>query len=106
VWPSSENIGLFDGYRKSLGEHRSLYDAPFHLFTEADSAELECLLDLALYFFWDAILIDGPHTTAFRISHDEYIEVYAKDNASLGAWTDVLEHARLQRMPRPVNEGS
>jgi hypothetical protein len=104
VWPSSENIGLFDAYRKSLGEQRPLHDAPFHIFTEADATELECLLDLALYFFWDAILIDGLHTTAFRISHDEYIELYAKDNVSRTALTDVLERAHLQRMPRPVND--
>ncbi len=99
VWPSSENMNLFDGYRKSLGEHRSLQDAPFHLFTGSNSVELECLLDLILYFFWDAILIDGSHTSAFRISHDEYIEAHARDNATLSFGTDVLESAGLQRTP-------
>ena len=58
-------------------------------------------MDLALYFFWDAILIDGLHATAFRISHDEYIEVYAKDNVSLRALMNVLDRAGLQRIPGP-----
>jgi hypothetical protein len=99
VWSSSENMSLFDGYRKSLGEHRSLREAPFHLFTGSNSVELECLLDLTLYFFWDAILIHGSHTSAFRISHDEYIEIHTRDNATLSSGTDVLESAGLQRVP-------
>src|ERR1700704_5502382 len=42
IWPSSENIDLFDGYRKSLGENRSINLAPAHIFGESDLRQLEC----------------------------------------------------------------
>ncbi len=32
VWPSSENLTLFDGFRHSLGENRSLEAAPAQVF--------------------------------------------------------------------------
>ena len=72
---------LFDGYRASLGENRSLMDAPGHGFGEDDSDEVESVLDLALYFFWAATLFAG--TTAVRVSHDEWLEVHGGDDLQL-----------------------
>jgi hypothetical protein len=31
--------------------------SPFHVFDSTDSEQLECLLDIVLYFFWDALLL-------------------------------------------------
>src|SRR5437016_9031182 len=36
IFPSSSNIILFDGYRKSLGEERPVHAAPGHVFDHAD----------------------------------------------------------------------
>lgn len=81
IFPSAQNMTLFDGYRASLGENRSLMDAPGHGFGEDDSDEVESVLDLALYFFWDATLFAG--TTAVRVSHDEWLEVHGGDDLQL-----------------------
>src|SRR6266849_7658506 len=64
IWPSSENMALFDGYRRSFGEDRPIHVAPAHVFSGSDLTQLECLLDLALYFFWDSILFEGPAEVA------------------------------------------
>jgi hypothetical protein len=79
IWPSSENMALFDGYRRSFGENRPIHAAPAHVFDGSDLVQLECLLDLALYFYWDSLLFEGPEGVAVKTSHDEYISVRAKD---------------------------
>jgi hypothetical protein len=77
IFPGAENLALFDGYRRSLGENRPLHEAPGHVFDGASIEEIECILDLSLYFFWDATLL--AEGTAARISHDEWIELRADD---------------------------
>ena len=83
IWPSCENYDLFDGYRKSLGENRSVSEAPAHIFLWDDSKQLCSLVLISLYFFWDAILIEGGFEVVFVISHDEIIKIYAKDKKRL-----------------------
>ena len=48
IFPSSENMTLFEGYRRSLNENRNLASAPGHLFGAAYIEQVESLLDLAL----------------------------------------------------------
>lgn len=73
VFPSSENMPLFLGYRHSLGEERSVYAAPGHVFEEADLQVVECLLALILYFSWDASVFDAG-SLWLQVSHDEVLE--------------------------------
>ncbi len=104
VFPSSQNMALFDGYRRSLGDDRPLHVAPGHLFQERDSQEVECLLDLVLYFFWDASLFDAG-TTWLRFSHDEVFSVNATDEASLRAYEDGLALYELKQVSRTTSNG-
>jgi hypothetical protein len=78
IFPSSENMALFEGYRVFLGESRALDTAPGHINDESDLLKLECLLDLALYFYWDALLFDEVGSIAVRTSHDERLSIYGK----------------------------
>lgn len=98
IFPSSQNMALFDGYRKSLGENRPIHAAPGHVFGESDLQQLECLLGLALYFYWDASLFDGAGTIVLRASHDEFISIHARDEARLSLFQSNLESLNLKRM--------
>jgi hypothetical protein len=98
VFPSAENMALFDGYRKSLGESRGVYDAPGHILDEADSQQLECLFDLALYFYWDASIFDGAGSVAVQTSNDEWFSVYTKDQARLQEIESSCRLLKLWRM--------
>src|SRR5690348_3545097 len=44
VWPSSENLELFYGYRRSKGETRHLMEAAAHIFEIGDHDELVSIL--------------------------------------------------------------
>lgn len=74
IFPSGENINLFDGYRRSLGILDPLHVAPGHIFSDdAEADAIECILLLCLYFFWDALLI--VRDVSIEISHDEWIRL-------------------------------
>jgi hypothetical protein len=101
IWPTSENMALFDGYRKSFGENRPLHAAPGHVFSESDLKQVECLLDLALYFYWDSLLFEVTAGIAVKTSHDEYISVRAKDRDRLSQIEHALIDFELEQLVRP-----
>jgi hypothetical protein len=82
IWPSSENMDLFNGYRKSIGINESLPEKPAHLINASENKELYCLLCMVLYFCWGAFLIPENTNEIIRVSHDEYIEVLVKGDIS------------------------
>lgn len=98
VW-EAENWNLFNGFRKSLGEDRPLDEAPFHVFGRDDYASLESLIDLVLYFFWDAILLDAENGIGFHFSHDEWIAAAASDPEAFAEICRRLEQFHLSRSP-------
>lgn len=90
VWPSSQNMSLFDGYRRSLGETRPLTECPAHTFSSQELSVLECLLDITLYFYWDAVVFNHTQGLLFIPSHDELLFVRTQDNNLLGEINSAL----------------
>jgi hypothetical protein len=91
-------MALFDGYRKSFGENRPLHAAPGHVFSESDLKQVECLLDLALYFYWDGVFFEVPAGITVKTSHDEYISIRAKDRDRLSQIERVLSDFELEQL--------
>jgi hypothetical protein len=89
IFPNLENMALFDAYRRSFGEERSLSDAPGHVFDAGDREHVECIAALALYFFWDATVL--TEEIAVRFGHDEWIEIRARGPEALASLARVLE---------------
>jgi len=85
IWPSGEIWCLFDGFRRSLGEHRPLYERPGHFFTDQDLPQVEALLAMVLYFSWGAVLVSQQRHLVVRISHDEQASFFARDRGVLTA---------------------
>lgn len=76
VWPSSEDMNLFLGFRKSLGIKAHLHEIPGHLITSSDEADAASLIGMSLYFCWGALIAPSSSDFLLRISHDEFIELY------------------------------
>jgi hypothetical protein len=96
IFPSAENTRLFDGYRRSLGEARDIRLAPGHVFDASDLDEIECLLDLALYFFWDAVIFVGQGA-AVQFSHDEWLSIHARSTGRLAQLQMNIERLSLRK---------
>lgn len=97
VWPSSQNMSLFDGYRRSLGETRSLAECPAHTLVSQDLSVLECLLDITLYFYWDAVILNPTKGLILIPSHDELLIVRTQDNNLLRDINSTLDRFGLKR---------
>lgn len=100
IWPSSENMDLFTGYRQYLGETRSLLAAPCHIFSETDLPALETLVAISLYFFWDATLMEGSRNVVIRFSHDERMNVYGTDMTRLREIEEHLAKMNVKKIDR------
>ena len=96
VWPSAENFDLFDGYRRSLGEHRSINLAPVHMFDQSDGSSFVSIMSLALYFLWDASVFDERGTISVNFSHDEWIETKTACPDVANEWSKELESMELE----------
>jgi hypothetical protein len=76
------------------------------VFTGSDLTQLECLLDLALYFYWDSILFEEPLGVAVKTSHDEYLSVRTTDRDRLSQIKRTLVEFGLEELPRSSAGGS
>lgn len=102
IWPSCEDWKLFYVFRKSLGEHRPLIEKPSHLFSSQDLDSVTSLVSMVLYFSWGALMISPANNLIIRISHDEIMDVFAKERDHLTAIELSLTKIcgdRLQRCP-------
>jgi hypothetical protein len=57
VWPSAEDWPRYYAFRARHGQRLSIDDAPGHLATPADAADLAELLLMVLEQGWDAVLL-------------------------------------------------
>ena len=79
IWPSCENLYLFDGYRKSIGIKDNIHKKPSHLICKDENIEFYCILDMILYFYMGCIIVPLENQDEImKISHDEYLEIYTK----------------------------
>jgi hypothetical protein len=96
VWPSAENLDLFDGYRRSLGEDRPLKLAPVHMFEDSDGSAFVSILSMVLYFVWGATVFDERGTVLVTLSHDEWIDIKAATSNAAARLSAGLEPMELE----------
>jgi hypothetical protein len=71
VWPSNERPHMFERFRASYGENRSLSDAPAFIFNPAEREDLVSFTGFAILFLWDCHLLTATGDTWLYLSHDE-----------------------------------
>jgi hypothetical protein len=98
IWPSSENQNLYYTLRKSFGDSRRLREASGHLFGNSEKDQLECFLDLVLYFSWDAAMYLPKSSTIVSMSHDESIEVHCSSASEFVDITKKVETLGLEEV--------
>jgi hypothetical protein len=77
---ATEHLDLFDGYRRSLGETRSLIDAPFHCFELTEEEAFVSFLCMVFFFSWDASIFDLEGRLLLQTSHDGWLEVRTNED--------------------------
>ncbi len=75
IWPSSEDLCLFDNFRAGLGLRSTIGETQDHLFSHNESEILCTFLSLMLEFGWGGYLISSFENNlhkAIFISHDSW----------------------------------
>ena len=98
VWESSQNIDIFDSYRKAKGEAMSLSEKPVHCFISASEESFIGILCLVLYFVWDAEVFDREGKCIVSISHDEWFEIRTNNEAVRQICDQAAEEGRFRRL--------
>ena len=87
IWPSSENMLIFDRFRLGCGETRSLSQAPAHQFGSSEANEAAAVLALGLYFMWDITVIGARDRLLVHFDHHEQMGIVSYA-AKTPAWLD------------------
>lgn len=86
IWGSSEDWPTYYAARGTMGEKRSLEQAPGHVFERQDRAAFEEFLRLVMENAWDASVVpvnDGKSTgRRMKVSHDEFVEVLSSADSA------------------------
>jgi hypothetical protein len=71
VWPSGERMHVFDRFRMSYGETRSLVHSPGHVFDKGEIDDAISFVTLAVLFLWDCYVVTPKRSRLLFFSHDE-----------------------------------
>lgn len=104
IWPSSQNLDLFYGYRKSINELRPIHEAPCHLFGKNDTSTFESLLGLTLYFYWDVLVVEGSGDVVIKLSHDEVMTIFSRDDDRLAILKNEFEKRQFRGAGVPLRK--
>jgi hypothetical protein len=79
-----EEMALACALRRGHGEKRMLIDAPGHVFSFEEQAELIGWVFLMINFGWDGYLFASPHEgRMFQTSHENFLWATSQDYAAL-----------------------
>jgi hypothetical protein len=65
------------------------------LFLDHEESDLITFLQISICFGWDAILLGSGDYARIRLSHDEWIEFFMKDEAELERIIAIMKEAGL-----------
>lgn len=83
IWPSRENLHLFQKLRLAYSENKPLFLAPGHLFLDFEKQDLVSLLHLCLLFGWSGILASNQSKVVY-FSHDEWVGLSGEESQMVG----------------------
>lgn len=98
IFKSSENMYLVEMFRRAFGETRSIREAPVHSFTPGEHENCWSMMSLALFNFWDFLLISGDLQILLRASHDECLEIHTRDAENLERLRLRMQHLNFKEI--------
>jgi hypothetical protein len=91
----NENMNLFNRFRKGMNEERTLREASFHIFDKSEVADLESLMDLAMFFTWDSYLILPNRGIVFS-PNDDFLHVTCKEEGDAKKFKEFFEQLKYK----------
>jgi hypothetical protein len=102
-WPlyQPDEMALMDSLRRGHGEHRSLIDAPGHLFTPTEQAEAIGHSYLAVVFGWSAYLYLASGAATVLLWEGDLVDFWSKDERMIQRVRAVIQTYELRLTSQP-----
>lgn len=79
--PEAEDMNLYYGFRRSFQDHRSLLEAPAHMFEVEDLFHLRSFLFMAAAFRWDTLLYSSEEAAPMELARDQSVRFHHPNSA-------------------------
>jgi hypothetical protein len=74
---ADSNQHLFHGYRRGMGDERTLADASVYKFFADEESYIATILSMVIYFAWDARIFDSDLSYQVRVNNDGFLDFEA-----------------------------
>lgn len=71
--PELEDLNLYYGFRRGFQDHRSLLEAPAHLFELEDFYHFKSVLFMAAAFRWDMTLFSSEEPAPLQLAREQVV---------------------------------
>lgn len=79
--PEAEDLNLYYGFRRSFQDHRSLLEAPAHMFEIEDFYHLRSFLYMAGAFRWDTLIYSSEEAAPMELARDQSVRFHHPNSA-------------------------
>lgn len=79
--PEAEDMNLYYGFRRGLQDHRSLLEAPGHLFEAEDFFHLRSFLFMIAAFRWDTLIYTSEEAAPMELARDQSVRFHHPNSA-------------------------
>lgn len=79
--PEAEDLNLYYGFRRSFSDHRSLLEAPAHMFEVEDYYHLRTFLFMTALFRWDTLIYSSEEAAPVELARDQSVRFHHPNSA-------------------------
>jgi hypothetical protein len=98
VWPSCENMHLVERFRHAFGEHRSVQEAPAHVFTKDEHSDCWSAVLLCFLNFWEFIFLSADRKSLIYGSNDECMDIYTLHQEDMKQLRSIVQRFELKEL--------
>ena len=93
--PEAEDMNLYYGFRRSFQDHRSLLEAPAHMFEVEDYYHFRTFLFMTAAFRWDALLYSSEEAAPVEIARDQSVRFHHPNSAIAKKFEGALSQKKI-----------
>ena len=95
IHPEAEDLNLYYGFRRSFSDHRSLLEAPAHMFEVEDYYHLRSFLFMTATFRWDTLIFSSEEAAPMELARDQSVRFHHPNSAVAKKFEGALSQKKI-----------
>lgn len=93
--PDAEDMNLYYGFRRGFQDHRSLLEAPAHMFEVEDFFHFRSFLFMVAAFRWDTLIFSSEEAAPIELARDQSVRFHHPNSALAKKFEGALSQKKL-----------